>query len=400
RRGAQPVAGERQRRVEGAAPPHLADARDIHGQTFNPVRTGVDTRLHAREGDHRRRRRLRRELQPLPLRRAERGERAGDRRRRARRADGELRRRDPRALSRSRAVKRHAITAVAAVAIAVTFGVMAGFDWTATLGAIAFAPWVALIGFDSGPWAGVASAAFATAGWRVATGIDELPTTSGQLVVRAVFFAVLGCGTAIVGRRLRESQHAQESTSALQSALIDSTLDGIALTDAYGNILIMNAPIVRMAVELGMPIEGTVPERLLAIADRITEPERYRRRMLELASHPTEAASDEFELVESGRVFRGYAAPVRDRSGRFVGRIWTLREVTADRELDRMRDAFVATVSHELRTPLTSIAGFVEMLQSEGAGMSEDARTYLRVIARSSDRLQHLVEDLLLMAQI
>ena len=82
------------------------------------------------------------------------------------------------------------------------------------------------------------------------------------------------------------------------------------------------------------------------------------------------------------------------------GRIWTLREVTADRELDRMRDAFVATVSHELRTPLTSISGFLEMMQDEEAGLGASGRQYLEVIRRSTERLHALVEDLLLMAQI
>ncbi len=169
-------------------------------------------------------------------------------------------------------MKRQQITAVAAAALVATFAIMAGLDWTTTLGALAYAPWVALIGFDSGPWAGIAAAAAATVAWRVATGIDEIPTTTQQLVIRAGFFALLGAGTAVAGRRLHESQRAYESTSALQSALIDATLDGISLTDADGNILIMNAPVVRMAIDLGMPIDGTVPERLLAIADRVTEP--------------------------------------------------------------------------------------------------------------------------------
>ena len=82
------------------------------------------------------------------------------------------------------------------------------------------------------------------------------------------------------------------------------------------------------------------------------------------------------------------------------GRIWTLREVTADRELDRMRDAFVATVSHELRTPLTSISGFLEMMQDEEEGLGASGRKYLGVIRRSTARLHALVEDLLLVAQI
>jgi len=300
-----------------------------------------------------------------------------------------------------RLTRRHHFTGfMGGVAMAATFGLMAGLHVATTLGALAFAPWVALCGFDCGVWLGLLSAAVATGLWTAAEEIDGIHFTGTQLGVRGLLFGLLAAGTAFAGDRLRDSERRYQTTAARQAALIDSTLDGISLTDADGNILVMNKPIVRMAIDLGMPLDGTVPERLLAIADKVTEPERYRRRMLELASHPTEPASDEFEFVETGRVFRGYAAPVNDHNGKFLGRIWTLREVTADRELDRMRDAFVATVSHELRTPLTSIAGFVEMLQGETEGLTEDARTYLRVIGRSSERLQHLVEDLLLMAQI
>jgi signal transduction histidine kinase len=143
-----------------------------------------------------------------------------------------------------------------------------------------------------------------------------------------------------------------------------------------------------------------VPERLFAIADTMVEPERYRARMLELAAAPSDASIDEFEVAATGRVFRGYTAPVPDVEGGLGGRIWTLREVTADRELDRMRDAFVATVSHELRTPLTSISGFLEMMQDEEDRLDDTGRQYLNVIRRSTERLYSLVEDLLLVAQI
>jgi signal transduction histidine kinase len=149
-----------------------------------------------------------------------------------------------------------------------------------------------------------------------------------------------------------------------------------------------------------MPMHGTVPERLLAVSDRMVDPERYRQRMLELASSVGAETSDEFEVAGTGRCFRGYTAPVEGPRGELVGRVWTLREVTADRELDRMRDAFVATVSHELRTPLTSISGFLEMMEDEEHGVGETGRSYLQVIRRSTDRLHGLVEDLLLIAQI
>ena len=102
---------------------------------------------------------------------------------------------------------------------------------------------------------------------------------------------MLAVGSALAGRRLRASEEAHRGIALLQSALIDSTLDGICLTDADGNILISNRPLRRLVTELGMPAHGTVPERLLALADSITEPERYRARMLELAHEPGAAST-------------------------------------------------------------------------------------------------------------
>jgi len=292
------------------------------------------------------------------------------------------------------------ITVLAAVGLAATSGVIIGFGALSTLGAIAFAPWVGLIGFDSGIAGGAVATVAATALWAVATHAQGGAAMNGSLLVRFAAFFVLGVGSALAGRRLRRSEEAQRNVAALQSALIDSTLDGICLTDDAGNLLISNAPLRRLSAELGMPAQGTVPARLLAISDRLAEPERYRARMQELADSVHAETSDEFELAGTGRCFRGFTAPVLDPRGRLVGRVWTLREVTADRELDRMRDAFVATISHELRTPLTSISGFLEMLEDEEHRIGETGRSYLDVIRRSTDRLHGLVEDLLLIAQI
>jgi len=131
----------------------------------------------------------------------------------------------------------------------------------------------------------------------------------------------------------------------------------------------------------------------------LDQPDRFSERMRELAEDQA-ASEDEFELSDTGRVFRGSTLPVARPDGSLVGRIWTLREVTADRRLERLRDAFVAAVSHELRTPLTSVSGFLELLGDEADSLPLTGRTYLTAARRGTDRLQRIVEDLLLVAQI
>jgi PAS domain S-box-containing protein len=71
------------------------------------------------------------------------------------------------------------------------------------------------------------------------------------------------------------------------------------------------------------------------------------------------------------------------------------------RELDRMKDEFVALVSHELRTPLTSILGYLELvLEGEAGEISDDQAHFLAIIERNAQRLLRLVGDLLFVAQI
>src|SRR5581483_10696343 len=126
------------------------------------------------------------------------------------------------------------------------------------------------------------------------------------------------------------------------------------------------------------------------------DPGRYRETMERLRASVDEASADEFELRDPYRVFIGFTAPVRGDNGAAVGRIWTLRDVTQERELDRLKDEFVATVSHELRTPLTSMMGFLELVREGEAGeLTDEQRRFLTIVHRSAERLQRLVGDLL-----
>ena len=66
-------------------------------------------------------------------------------------------------------------------------------------------------------------------------------------------------------------------------------------------------------------------------------------------------------------------------------------------ELNQLKSNLVANISHELRTPLTHIKGYIELLISEGLGpLTSDQEQALEVMENSTDRLERLIEDLLL----
>jgi PAS domain S-box-containing protein len=69
------------------------------------------------------------------------------------------------------------------------------------------------------------------------------------------------------------------------------------------------------------------------------------------------------------------------------------------RQLDRLKDEFVALVSHELRTPLTSIRGYLELI-NEDTNLTDEQTRFLETIDRNAQRLQRVVGDLLFVAQV
>jgi signal transduction histidine kinase len=67
-------------------------------------------------------------------------------------------------------------------------------------------------------------------------------------------------------------------------------------------------------------------------------------------------------------------------------------------QLDDYRSRLIATLSHELRTPLTVISGNLEML--EGVEVGDPVARHHRAMRRGADRMQRVVDDLLLLATV
>jgi signal transduction histidine kinase len=82
------------------------------------------------------------------------------------------------------------------------------------------------------------------------------------------------------------------------------------------------------------------------------------------------------------------------------GLILTIRSVSHELELARMKSDFVSTVSHEFKSPLTSIRQLAEMLQSGRVPSEERRQKYYDVLLEQSERLALLTDNILSLAKI
>ncbi len=180
----------------------------------------------------------------------------------------------------------------------------------------------------------------------------------------------------------------------INRAVLDASVDGIRLVDLEGRTILANSAIERLTTQVfGLPAEATLQERAV-IAARLTDPASFDATMAAIAADPECSTQDRFELSDVRRAFQRYTGPVRDSSGELIGRIFVVREVTAEREAARLKSELVATVSHELRTPLTGVLGFAELLMHRDLG-EETRRRYVETIHGEAARLTALVDDFL-----
>ncbi len=107
----------------------------------------------------------------------------------------------------------------------------------------------------------------------------------------------------------------------------------------------------------------------------------------------------EGELQVRERYLQLLLAPF-DRGRAGGGALAVLHDVTEQRKNEEMRREFVANVSHELRTPLTNIRSYAETLIDSTGDMPPDMeKKFLGVILGESDRMTHIVQDLLTLSR-
>jgi len=111
-------------------------------------------------------------------------------------------------------------------------------------------------------------------------------------------------------------------------------------------------------------------------------------------------AEEDMAVFQNGeRILNVRSTPLQGAGSETFGSLIVFNDVTQLRRLEDMRRDFVANVSHELKTPLTAIKGFVETLH-QGQVDPEEARRFLGIIAKHVDRLNVIIQDLLMLSRI
>jgi len=177
------------------------------------------------------------------------------------------------------------------------------------------------------------------------------------------------------------------------NAVLSSMSEGVIALDMNEQIIKLNRAAAEMLDVAEEEVKGKTIQELIRNRDF----ERYVKRGI--------SGEDGFEgeviLHSRGDLYlQVYVSVLRDAGGKQLGVLMIVNNMTSLRKLERVRKDFVSNVSHELKTPITSIQGFVETLQDGALEQPQDARRFLGIIAKHTERLTLLIEDLLSLSRI
>ncbi|MBN1153926.1 HAMP domain-containing protein [candidate division KSB1 bacterium] len=179
--------------------------------------------------------------------------------------------------------------------------------------------------------------------------------------------------------------------------IIKNIADGVIVTDPDNKIVIINS-----VAEKLFDIEEN--EAMNQPIDRFID----RKELLDLIAMAGDENVDHDNAVEISVIPRVHrkklilqakSALVISNEDASIGIVTVFRDVTREKEIDRMKTELVSMVAHELRSPLTSIAGFSELLLDPDLD-KEQSNEYAEIILKESNRLSNLINKFLDISRI
>lgn len=191
-------------------------------------------------------------------------------------------------------------------------------------------------------------------------------------------------------QRVRERTEELYDAKERVEAILASVGDGVIVTDLDGKIIRVNPAFERQSGFLSSEIIGEHLNSLLTLEGNVDHFSDIKLTLEDGGIWTNELS----QRRKYGKPFEVQLtiAPVRDQSGRVVSYVGSQIDITRQKDLERMKDTFVADVSHELRTPTTNISLYLELLENATV---EKQRQYISIIKEQSHQLVKLVEDIL-----
>ncbi len=207
-------------------------------------------------------------------------------------------------------------------------------------------------------------------------------------------------GAAIETARLFQDIQAQRQHL---EAIISQMVDGVVVTDALGRVVVCNAAAQKMLGEGIGQLLGTTPAGSTASSGKNVRAKLAPGPLVPSVLAGEVVLGESLTVSHGGRdqVLSASASPVRSEEGEILGAVVALRDVTAEREVERIKDEFVATVSHELRTPITAILGYTDILLRGLRGQLNPKQfEAMSAVRNAGQRLLALINDLLDMSRL
>lgn len=177
-------------------------------------------------------------------------------------------------------------------------------------------------------------------------------------------------------------------------------------TELASIVFSMPNPVVVVDNALSIVVANPAAEEVFGFSDAFVKG----RPVSEVLGHPELEALLTGEVGGSAevlagqpvaRIYKARSAIISTPEAGNRGRVLVLDDVTAEREVDKLKSDFVAVIGHELRTPLTAIKGFLKTLIRRGETLTPEQRLEALSTAESqAQKLERLIADLLFISRI
>jgi PAS domain S-box-containing protein len=187
----------------------------------------------------------------------------------------------------------------------------------------------------------------------------------------------------------------------LSDTILQSVADGIITVDTAGRAISVNRAFEKMSGVSASEAVGIPICNVLRFTDENMDFRFALGGCIEGALEGNRASKEAVLTSSFGKRTPVLisSTPISDAAGQVKGIVNVLRDISREKEVDRMKTEIIRSVSHEFRTPLSAIVGMTEMIL-EGDVDESDRRKYLSTILDEGHRLSNMVSELLSIARI